>query len=74
MMNGGGMGGMGGGFFGFSFIFLFLIIAIITVIFWMRKPNSYKSDKDSMETLNERLAKGEITEEEHQRLKKKLNR
>ncbi|MCA0988523.1 SHOCT domain-containing protein [Guptibacillus algicola] len=73
MMNGGGMGGMGGGFFGFGFLFILIIIAIIIVVFWMRKPNSHKSSKGSTEILKERLAKGEITEEEYEQLKKKLN-
>ncbi|MDP4552311.1 SHOCT domain-containing protein [Alkalihalobacillus macyae] len=75
MMNGGGMGGMGNSFFGFGFLFILIIIAIIVVVFWMRKPgsSSKSSSTNSAETLKERLANGEITEEEYDRLKRKLN-
>ncbi|MGI8314557.1 SHOCT domain-containing protein [Halobacillus mangrovi] len=73
MMNG---NGMGGGFFGFGFIGLLIIVAIILVIVWMMKPNgtdkSSSKNSDSLETLKKRLANGEISEEEYDRLKKKL--
>ncbi|WP_198162786.1 SHOCT domain-containing protein [Halobacillus mangrovi] len=74
MMNG---NGMGGGFFGFGFIGLLIIAAIILVIVWMMKPNatdkSGSKNSDSLETLKKRLANGEISEEEYDRLKKKLD-
>lgn len=69
--------GMGGGFFGFGFFSIFMIIAIVVVIFWMINPrgtfSSHKrTDSDSFEILNRRLTNGEISEEEYERLKRKL--
>lgn len=69
--------GMGGGFFGFGFFSIFMIIAIVLVIFWMINPRGTSSshnqtDSDSFEILNRRLANGEISEEEYERLKRKL--
>ncbi|MGP4078058.1 SHOCT domain-containing protein [Halobacillus sp. K22] len=70
MMNG---SGMGGGFFGFGLISILVIAAIIVIVVWMMKPGKNQtSSSDSLETLKKRLAKGEITEEEYDRLKKKL--
>lgn len=77
MMNG---GGMGGGFFGTGFLFILLIIAIIGVFIWMMKSNpkgeanfpTQNMNNQALDRLKERLAKGEITEEEYDRLKRKL--
>ncbi|WP_199256779.1 SHOCT domain-containing protein [Alteribacillus sp. YIM 98480] len=72
MMNG---TGMGSGFFGFFGILI--ILAIIAVVVWMmRGANtnhpSQSSSSRSLEILKERLAKGEISEEEYDRLRRKL--
>ncbi|MFG6114672.1 SHOCT domain-containing protein [Halobacillus sp. MO56] len=77
MMNGGGMNGGMGGFFGFGFIWILIIIAIIAIVVWMMKPGSnnkqdHTSSNKSLDTLKERLARGEISEEEYDRLKRKL--
>ncbi|WP_347861117.1 SHOCT domain-containing protein [Salimicrobium sp. PL1-032A] len=77
MMNG---YGMGGGFFGFGLIFLLLFLAIVVIVIWMVKPGgsnnngTNSSSADNYEdTLKSRLARGEISEEEYDRLKKKLS-
>ncbi|WP_240375649.1 SHOCT domain-containing protein [Bacillus piscicola] len=74
MMNG---TGMCGGFFGYGFLWIVIIAAIIAIIVWMRKGSnttnqSQSSSSRPLETLKERLAKGEITEDEYDRLKRKL--
>ncbi|SDQ80122.1 SHOCT domain-containing protein [Virgibacillus salinus] len=72
------MGNMtgGGGFYGFGFFTILIILAIIIISVWMFKGpdnGSFRSSGDkSLETLKERLAKGEISEEEYDRLKRKL--
>ncbi|WP_406686283.1 SHOCT domain-containing protein [Rossellomorea vietnamensis] len=76
MMNG---GGMGGGFFGTGFLFILLIIAILGVFVWMMRAKTPKennqtpnANRHSLSLLKGRLAKGEITEEEYERLKRKI--
>jgi putative membrane protein len=77
MMNG---GGMGGGFFGSGLLFILLIIAIVGVFIWMMRSNpkgeasppTQNMNNQALDRLKERLAKGEITEEEYNRLKRKL--
>ena len=77
------MGGLFGGF-GFIwmiFIFLFviaIIAGVIILIVWsvrrsssMQQPQQ-KSISTAMETLKERYAKGEITKEEFENIKKDL--
>ncbi|WLR48012.1 SHOCT domain-containing protein [Halobacillus litoralis] len=82
MMDGSGMGNsFFGGFFGFGLILLILIIAIFFIVRWMMKPhakeqnssNRVRGESGSKEVLKKRLASGEITEEEYDRLKKKLD-
>lgn len=72
MMHGYGMGG----FFGFCSLWGIIIIAIILIVVWMIKERKNStngsSKKKILETLKYRLAKGEITEEEYDRLKQKL--
>ncbi|PKR77579.1 hypothetical protein CEY16_06475 [Halalkalibacillus sediminis] len=79
MMN----GGMGGNLFGnfiFSFIMIIIVVLVVAVLVWMfRKPNNQNNNslsshhpEDSLEILKSRLAKGEISEEEYERLKNKL--
>ncbi|MFC7063589.1 SHOCT domain-containing protein [Halobacillus seohaensis] len=74
MMNG---SGMGGGFFGFGFFGILIVLAIIFIIVWMMKPgtnnqSNHSSRNRPLDTLKERLAKGEISKEEYDRLKHKL--
>lgn len=65
-----------GGFFGWGFIQLILIILLITFLFGsltvVKTKQSHRKDQ-SIKILNERLARGEITEEEYDRLKRKIN-
>ncbi|GGC82822.1 hypothetical protein GCM10007216_11710 [Thalassobacillus devorans] len=78
MMGGGGISGGMGGFLGFGFIWIIIIIAIIAIFVWIMKPGSRNtttrssSGNKSFETLKDRLAIGEISEEEYDRLKRKL--
>jgi putative membrane protein len=76
MMNG---GGMGGGFFGTGFLFIILTVAIVGVFIWMMRSKTpkennpmNKENRHSLSLLKDRLAKGEITEEEYERLKRKI--
>lgn len=64
------------GRFGWGFIQLILIILLITFLFWVFNSSENKtkpSEDQSIKILNERLARGEITEEEYDRLKRKIN-
>ncbi|MFP3359207.1 SHOCT domain-containing protein [Planococcus sp. SIMBA_143] len=70
MMNG---NGMGGGFMGFGFFGFLILVLIILMLVWMKKPGNNGTHNKSVETLNECLAKGEISEEEYDRLRKRLN-
>ncbi|MYL32127.1 hypothetical protein GLW08_05075 [Pontibacillus yanchengensis] len=74
MMNG---QGMMGGFFGMGVSWLLIIGIIIVVVALLMKFSSGNQQhsanhQDSLATLKQRLAKGEITEEEYDRLKKKI--
>lgn len=73
MMNG---QGMMGGFFGMGVSWLLIIAIIIVALFLMKSwsGNQQKSanHQDSLAILKQRLARGEITEEEYDRLKKKI--
>lgn len=70
-------GGMGGGFFGTGLLFMLLIVAIVGVFVWMMRGKTDRSthhtNRHSLGLLKERLAKGEITEEEYERLKRKVD-
>ncbi|MBW3110954.1 MULTISPECIES: SHOCT domain-containing protein [Bacillaceae] len=78
MMNG---GGMGAGFFGTGFLFIILIVAIVGIFIWMMRGknpgqsshSTHHHNHHSLGLLKERLAKGEITEEEYERLKRKID-
>ncbi|MFD1363221.1 SHOCT domain-containing protein [Lentibacillus salinarum] len=66
-------GGMSGGCFGFGFFTILIILAVIAIAVWMFKGSDNRAFRNnSLETLKERLAKGEISEEEYDRLKRKL--
>jgi len=74
MMNGNGMRLFGG--MGFTWLLIIGILIIIVAIFFNKQSNN-NDEKDnnnnSLETLKERLAKGEISEAEYDRLKQKLD-
>ena len=67
--------GYGGGMF-MMFIFIIVIGLIIYFIFNNTKSNRYNGgvSENSLEIIKERFAKGEITEEEFDKMKKALKR
>ncbi|QHE54274.1 hypothetical protein GS400_10065 [Pontibacillus sp. HMF3514] len=73
-MNGNGMGFFGG--MGFTWILIIGILIIIVAIFINKQSNNNgqnNQNNNSLDTLKERLARGEITEAEYDRLKQKLD-
>lgn len=70
-------GGMGSGIFGLVF-WVIIIVAIVVVTMWMFRSNSPSDSSslhpgnDSLSTLKERLARGEISEEDYDRLRQKI--
>ena len=77
-MMGGFFGGMGwiGMILGFIF-FIAIIIGIILFIVWIVKRSThdsadYKTESKSLEVLKERYAKGEITKEQYEEIKKNI--
>lgn len=65
----------GNGMFGFSFFGLIILIGLIILVVWVVKNGSSEKSNQgntALDTLKIRLAKGEITEEEYDRLKNKL--
>lgn len=69
MMNGFYWGGMG---FGFLFFFIFWGIVIYLAVIAFRHFTEKKDRETPLELLKKRLAKGEVTEEEFEKIKKKL--
>jgi len=75
-----GYGMMGNlGWFGMLVMLLIIILVIIGIVFLFRSLFSYSnranfssSNNRSIEILKERLAKGEITKEEYETIKKSL--
>ncbi len=71
-----GGGFMGGGFVGLLFMLLVVVLVIFLFVKLVQGLNSTKSrmtDKDdSMEILKNRYARGEISDEEFQRMKRML--
>lgn len=68
-----------GGFFGFGLFGFLILIIIVLILIWMFRGNNgsardegRRSERRSLEILDERLAKGEISEEEYERLKKRI--
>jgi putative membrane protein len=70
---------MGFGGFGMIFGFIFfvaIVIGIILLVIWLvKRPGFNTTDKTStksMEVLKERYAKGELTKEQYENMKKDL--
>ena len=77
-MMGGFFGGMGwvGMILGFIF-FIAIIVGIILLIVWLVKrttqlPSGLKTESKALETLKERYAKGEISKEQYEQIKKDI--
>ena len=77
MMRGWPMMGFGG--FGMIFGFIFfvaIVIGVILLIAWLVKRSDYsvtdKTSTHSLEILKERYAKGELTKEQYENMKKEL--
>ena len=77
----GGFFGGGLGWIGMVFGFIFFILVVIGIIFlivWLVKRSTNpgvgnKTDNKYLEVLKERYAKGEITKEQFDNMKKDLN-
>jgi len=71
---------MGFGGFGMIFGFIFfvaIVIGVILLIVWLVRRTGYsitdKTNTKSLEILKERYAKGELTKEQYENMKKELN-
>ena len=71
---------MGFGGFGMIFGFIFfvaIIIGIVLLIVWLARRTGFnvtdKTSTRSLEVLKERYAKGELTKEQYEDMKKELN-
>jgi len=71
---GGGLGWIGM-IFGFIF-FIAIVIGVILLIVWLVRRSAYnitdKTGTHSLEILKERYAKGELTKEQYENMKKEL--
>ena len=73
MMPGMGTFFWGMGFFGFFFTIIFWAVVILVIYWFIQNVISrQKPQKDPLEILKERYAKGEITKEEFESMKKDL--
>jgi len=74
MMGFGGFGGIGM-LFGFIF-FILIVIGVIFLIIWLVRRTgcsiTNKTSAHSLEILKERYAKGELTKEQYENMKKDL--
>ncbi len=68
-----GMMGYGGMFFGLLF-WIFIIVLAYLLIKWFVEQNRTRSgeEKSALDIAKERYAKGEITEEEFEEMRKRL--
>lgn len=73
-MMGYGMMGYGWGVFMMIGIFILIVLGIIALIRYIQQPAKSSSivSKSALDILNERYAKGEISEDEYQRKKKDM--
>ena len=71
-----GPGMMGYGYLGFGWLFQILILVMFfLVVWWMLRSNGifgYKCNESASDILKKRLAKGEISLEEYNKLKKEI--
>lgn len=51
---------------------IFWIVVIVAVVYWIRQQNAGKPRETPEEILKKRLARGEITVEEYEELRKHL--
>lgn len=74
IMGFGGFGGIGM-IFGFIF-FILIVIGVVFLIVWLVRRSSYsatdRTGTKSIELLKERYAKGEVTKEQYENMKKDL--
>jgi putative membrane protein len=74
MIGFGGFGGIGM-IFGFIF-FIAIVIGVILLIVWLVRRSGYsvadKTSTRSLEILKERYAKGELSKEQYENMKKEL--
>lgn len=68
--------GMGYGYFGLGWLFQLLILVLFfAVIWWMLKSSGtfgFRTSETATEILKKRLAKGEISDKEYEKLKKEI--
>jgi len=68
--------GWGGGGIGTILMFVLMLVLVGLVIFgiskMVRRGDTHSASEDSLNVARERFAKGEITEEEFQHIKKSL--
>ena len=77
----GGFYGGGLGWIGMVFGFIFFILVVIGIIFlivWLVKRSNYpgvenRAESKALEVLKERYAKGEITKDQFDNMKKDIN-
>ena len=61
-----------GGFFGLLLLFIILYFIIKVIMSFLPKSNADVDKNDSLEILKNRFAKGEITEDDYQRMRELL--
>lgn len=69
-----GWGGFGFGWLSMLFWWVFIILAIVAIVKWLsNNQNSTKREGDNaLDILKERYAKGEVTKEQFEQMKKDL--
>lgn len=72
-----GFGGMGWGWIGFGIVHMLLfwvvlILAIVALLKWLAGSSGSASGGRALEILKERYAKGELTREQFEQMKREL--